>query len=78
MKFQVDPYKVNTGELLDAEGDIRAMNNLMARFAVDLQGDPIPEGEALEQLRALSFAENYKAQGDFLASLYRENAKLRR
>jgi len=77
MKFFVDPDKVTTGELLDAEGNIRAMNNLMARFVVDNEGNPIPQDEALKQLLALSFSANYRAQDDFLASLFRENARNR-
>ncbi len=78
MKFYVDPNKLTTGELLDAEGNIRAMNKLMARFVIDFEDNPVPEDAAYGQLMALSFADNYRAQDDFLASLFRENAKNRR
>ena len=76
MNFKADPEKITTGELLDAEGDVRAMNALMSRFVVDPAGNPIPQDEAIKMLRALTFFENAKAQQDFLASLFRENGKL--
>lgn len=78
MNFNVDPDKLTTGELLEAEGNIRAMNKLMARFVVDGNGDPVPFEDAHRQLMALSFSANYEAQEDFLAGLFRANAKNRR
>lgn len=78
MRFEVDPYKLTTGELLEAEGNIRAMNKLMARFVVDADGNSVEFEEAYRQLLALSFADNYEAQDDFLAALFRANARNRR
>lgn len=76
--FKVDPHKLTTGELLEAENDLARMNNLMSRFLVDLNGDPIPQEEAIVKLLGLSFADNYEAQQDFLAGLLRATRSGRR
>ena len=66
IRFQYQPHKVKTREILGVEGNLGAMIGLMAKFMVDEQGQPIEEGAAKEILLDLDLEDVVQAQNDFL------------
>ncbi len=69
MKFKVDIEKIKTREIVEAEESLKKALQLMSRFMVDEEGNPVPEDEAYEILLDLNIVEQQNTADSFAGSI---------
>ena len=69
IRFQYQPHKLKTRELIAANGNLAVMNEVMARYMIDENNQPVPHDKALEMLGDLDVEDNIAVQYDFLAAI---------
>lgn len=68
MNFTVNAKAIKTRELIEAQTNMEALVDIMARFVVDDSGAPIPQEQARELILDTDVEELIQAQEDFLAA----------
>lgn len=69
MKFKVDIEKIKTREIVEAEESLKKALQLMSRFMVNEEGNPVPEDEAYEILLDLNIVEQQNTADSFAGSI---------
>lgn len=69
MKFKIPTDAIKNRDLVECEDSLKQSLQLMSRFMVDDDGNPIPQDEAFEQLLDLTMEEQANVSASFTNSI---------